>query len=164
MRKITILLCVIALLSVGLFFYSVTVEDNKYCSAQINSNFESPLYPKAGYEIDLRIVHQKDNSGYIKLVGSISTDKTYSVNRVVHYTNSTIDEIDNIKTKITLVRKAKNDNVSDEVFNHYLKAFSFGTTSYSKINQISPGRYLFSSAFGPYFICREQKENELPPI
>ncbi|WP_369308955.1 FidL-like protein [Providencia rettgeri] len=163
MKKLSLSLSIIILLSIVSLIYSITKDDSKHCGAHIYSSFPS-VSGETGYKIDLRIVNQKDNSGYIKLVGTITSDKTYSVNRVIHYTNSVIDEVDNLKTEVTLVRKAKNDNVSDEVFNKYLKAFSYGTTSYSQVNQISSGNYLFSSTFGPYFICGEQKENELPSI
>lgn len=107
---------------------------------------------------------KNDGTGYIKLSGTLTTDKTYSINRIINFKNSKIDDAGNIKTQVVLVTKATNDDISDTLFQDYFNAFSLDAVSYTQVSKISEDKFLFSSSFGPYFICEKQNENELPAI
>jgi len=142
---------VVLVLALAIFVYK---EDNKkqFCTATVYSDFKIPNN-ESTYKVDMKLARDSSKSGYVSLVGTITTDKTYSINR-----NVSFDLIpDTGRHELDLIvkneKKAKNDNVSDEVFNKYFKVFSLNASGYVVINEITPDVYLFSSSLGPYFVC-----------
>ncbi|MEW2738925.1 FidL-like protein [Providencia sp. PROV130] len=137
--------------------FNLNLEKNQaqYCEATVSSNFIL-ANNKSSYLLDMKLVKNNDNSGYIKLLGTITTDKMYTVNRVVHFNQSSRKYIKDLKLTISYDRKSTNDNVPDDIFEKYFKAFNLNSIAYVEIDEITPDWYLFSSSFGPYFVCSRQ--------
>ncbi|MEZ2758165.1 FidL-like protein [Providencia vermicola] len=144
---------------VVLLFIFLKLEYNKtqYCEATVFSEF---IFPdsKSSYNLKMELVKNQDHTGYIKLFGTITTDKKYLINRIVHFNYSSKDDITGLKLTIIYDRKSKNDNVPDNIFEQYFKAFSLHSIAYVDINEITSEWYLFSSSFGPYFVCTKQSQ------
>lgn len=140
-----------------LFFIDKNRNKNQYCTATIYSNFKIPNH-NASYKVDMKLVKNSDASGYIKLLGTITVNKTYSINRVVHFKILANKEQSYLSLSVNSEMKAKNDDVSDEIFNQYFKVFSINSVGYVEINEIDSGLYLFSSSLGPYFVCMQHNE------
>ncbi|MCG9537585.1 hypothetical protein, partial [Providencia huaxiensis] len=72
------LILLFSLIIVSLLFY-LNLEKSKtqYCEATISSNFIL-ANNKSSYTLNMKLVKNNDNSGYIKLLGTITTDKTYT--------------------------------------------------------------------------------------
>ena len=157
-KTLTITLFFLILLIAGLSFFIIKKNNiPQSCVTNIHSAFTLPN-GNSSYKVYMKLTRNPDNSGHIKLLGTITVDKTYSINRVINLNLSPSKESNDLELHITHERKAKNDNVSDEIFNQYFKVFSLGSTGYVKINEITPEWYLFSSSFGPYFACTLQDE------
>lgn len=140
-----------------LFFIDKKNNKNQYCIATIDSNFKIPNH-NASYKVDMKLVKNSDTSGYIKLLGTITVNKTYSINRVVHFKMLANEDQNYLSLSVNSEMRAKNDDVSDEIFNQYFKVFSINSVGYVEINEINSGLYLFSSSLGPYFVCMQHKE------
>lgn len=157
-KNLTIaLFFLIFLIAILLFLIAKKNDTPQSCATNIHSVFTLPN-GNSSYKVYMKITKNSDNSGNIKLLGAITVDKTYSINRVINLNLTPSKDSNDLELRITHERKAKNDNVSDEIFNQYFKVFSLGSTGYVKINEITPEWYLFSSSFGPYFACTLQDE------
>lgn len=157
-KTLLIILFLFFLLIVILLFLIFNNNHKKqFCIATVYSEFR---YPEnhSSYQVDMKIAKNSDTSGYIDLLGTITVDKTYSINRIAYF--DLIPSVDKNKLDLSIktVTKAKNDNISDEIFNQYFKVFSLGSSGYVVINEITPELYLFSSSLGPYFVCMLQEE------
>ena len=156
------LILLFSLIIVSLLFY-LNLEKSKtqYCEATVSSNFIL-ANNKSSYRLNMKLVKNNDNSGYIKLLGTITTDKTYTVNRVVHFNQSSKKYVKDLKLTINYDKKSLNDNVPDDIFEKYFKVFNLNSIAYVEIDEITSDWYLFSSSFGPYFVCnRKDKLNKI---
>ncbi|MEQ5573547.1 FidL-like protein [Providencia huaxiensis] len=156
------LILLFSLIIVSLLFY-LDLEKSKtqYCEATVSSNFIL-ANNKSSYTLNMKLVKNNDNSGYIKLLGTITTDKTYTVNRVVHFNQSSRKYVKDLKLTINYDKKSLNDNVPDDIFEKYFKVFNLNSIAYVEIDEITSDWYLFSSSFGPYFVCnRKDKLNKI---
>lgn len=156
------LILLFSLIIVSLLFY-LNLEKSKtqYCEATVSSNFIL-ANNKSSYRLNMKLVKNNDNSGYIKLLGTIKTDKTYTVNRVVHFNQSSRKYVKDLKLTINYDKKSLNDNVPDDTFEKYFKVFNLNSIAYVEIDEITSDWYLFSSSFGPYFVCnRKDKLNKI---
>ncbi len=156
------LILLFSLIIVSLLFY-LNLEKSKtqYCEATVSSNFIL-ANNKSSYTLNMKLVKNNDNSGYIKLLGTITTDKTYTVNRVVHFNQSSRKYVKDLKLRINYDKKSLNDNVPDDIFEKYFKVFNLNSIAYVEIDEITSDWYLFSSSFGPYFVCnRKDKLNKI---
>ncbi|MEX9942466.1 FidL-like protein [Providencia rettgeri] len=138
-----------------LFNLNLEKSKTQYCEATVSSNFIL-ANNKSSYTLNMKLVKNNDNSGYIKLLGTITTDKTYTVNRVVHFNQSSRKYIKDLKLTISYDRKSSNDNVPDDIFEKYFKAFNLNSIAYVEIDEITSDWCLFYSSFGPYFVCSRQ--------
>ncbi|EKT56096.1 hypothetical protein OOA_15827 [Providencia burhodogranariea DSM 19968] len=68
------------------------------------------------------------------------------------------EQVNYLKLSVDFELKAKNDDVSDEIFNKYFRMFSLNSVGFVEINEINPALYLFSSSLGPYFVCMVHDE------
>lgn len=156
-KLLTILLFLVVIIITLLFFINMKNNQKQFCTTTIYSKFKIPNH-NASYKVDMKIGKTSDNSGYIKLLGTITVDKTYSINRIVYFKLKPNSEQNNLNLFVDFESKAKNDNVSDVIFNQYFKVFTLNSSGYVEINEVAPQLYLFSSSLGPYFICMLQDE------
>ncbi|WP_083880298.1 FidL-like protein [Providencia burhodogranariea] len=153
---ITIVFFIIVIFSL-LFLLNQHNNENQYCAATIDSRFKIPNQ-EASYKVDIKLVRNSNTTGYVKILGTITADKTYSINRVVHFDMLASEQVNYLKLSVDFELKAKNDDVSDEIFNKYFRMFSLNSVGFVEINEINPALYLFSSSLGPYFVCMVHDE------
>lgn len=154
---LTILFSFILFIIILLFVLFYNNHKKQFCTATVYSDFRIPGH-YSSYRVDMKIAKNSDKSGYIDLLGTITVDKVYSINRIIYF--DLRPSVDNNKLDISIKTetKAKNDNISDEIFDQYFKFFSLDSGGYVVINEITPELYLFSSSLGPYFVCMQQEE------